>query len=140
MHKAFTELKDTISNIALLAHSEPSAPLSLTTGASDMALGAVSQQHVDGQWQPLGFFSKRLQPTESGYSTFDRELLAIYLGTCHFRKTLEGRAFIIYTDHKPLIFAFNSSADKYSPQETMHLYFVSQLTADIRYAQMSSTP
>ncbi|CAH8667643.1 unnamed protein product [Dicrocoelium dendriticum] len=137
---AFAELKDAISNIALLAHSESTAPLSITTDASDVAVGAVLQQHVGGQWQPLGFFSKRLQPAESRYSTFGRELLAIYLAIRHFRHTLEGRAFTVYTDHKPLIFAFNSASDKYSPRETRHLDFVTQFTADIRHVSGVDNP
>ncbi|CAH8490858.1 unnamed protein product [Dicrocoelium dendriticum] len=137
---AFAELKDAISNIALLAHSESTAPLSITTDASDVAVGAVLQQHVGGRWQPLGFFSKRLQPAESRYSTFGRELLAIYLAIRHFRHTLEGRAFTVYTDHKPLIFAFNSASDKYSPRETRHLDFVTQFTADIRHVSGVDNP
>ncbi|CAH8580840.1 unnamed protein product, partial [Dicrocoelium dendriticum] len=90
---AFAELKDAISNIALLAHSKSTAPLSITTNALNVAVGSVLQQHVGGQWQPLGFFSKRLKPAESRYSTFGRELLAIYLAIRHFRHTLESRAF-----------------------------------------------
>ncbi|CAH8497729.1 unnamed protein product [Dicrocoelium dendriticum] len=46
---AFAELKDAISNIALFAHSESTAPFSITTDSSDVAGGAVIQQHVGGQ-------------------------------------------------------------------------------------------
>ncbi|CAH8448597.1 unnamed protein product [Dicrocoelium dendriticum] len=44
---SFEKLKDAISNIALLAHPDTSAPLSLTTDASDTAVGAVLQQLID---------------------------------------------------------------------------------------------
>lgn len=44
------------------------------TDASDSAVGAVLQQYVDGQWQSI---PKKLQPAETRYSAFDRELLAI---------------------------------------------------------------
>ncbi|CAH8447320.1 unnamed protein product [Dicrocoelium dendriticum] len=114
-------------------NSESIAPLSITADASDVSVGAVLQQHVDGQWQPLGFFCKRPQPAESRYSTFGRELLAMYLAIRHFRHTLEGRAFTVHTNQKPLIFAFNSARDKYSPRETRHRDFVTQFTADIRH-------
>jgi hypothetical protein len=52
------------------------AVLALATDASDKYIGGVLQQQVSGHWQPLGFFSRRLQPEEANYSTFDRELLA----------------------------------------------------------------
>ena len=45
------------------------------TDASDIEVGAVLQQRVNKVWQPLGFFSKRLQPGETWYNTFGRELL-----------------------------------------------------------------
>ncbi|MBM6549273.1 reverse transcriptase domain-containing protein, partial [Streptococcus dysgalactiae] len=132
-HAAFTSIKEAIANIALLAHPDSNAQLSLITDASNSAVGAVLQQLVDGTWQPLAFFSKRLQPAETRYSTFGRELLAIYLGIKHFRHALEGRQFTVYTDHKPLVYALRSASDRYSPREIRHLDFVSQFTADIRH-------
>ena len=130
---SFATLKEAISNIALLAHPDPDAPISLVTDASDVAVGAVLQQYSNGSWEPLGFFSKRLQPAEARYSTFGRELLAIYLGIKHFRHSLEGREFTIFTDHKPLVYALTSSADRYSPREVRHLDFIAQFTTDIRH-------
>ena len=74
------------------------------TDASDSAVGAVLQQCVNGQWQPISFFSKKLKPSETRYSTFNRELLAIYLSIKHFRHFLEGRIYHVITNHKPLTF------------------------------------
>ena len=93
---AFTLIKEAIANIALLAHPDPSAPLALGTDASDTAVGAVLQQFVNNSWQPIAFFSKRLQPAESRYSTFSRELLEIYFGIRHFRHTLEGQTYSVH--------------------------------------------
>jgi hypothetical protein len=42
-----------------LAQPLPGAVLSLTTDASDTHVGAFLQQHVDQQWLPLGFYSKK---------------------------------------------------------------------------------
>ncbi|CAH8485921.1 unnamed protein product [Dicrocoelium dendriticum] len=137
---SFEKLKDAISNIALLAHPDTSAPLSLTTDASDTAVSAILQQLIDRRWIPLGFFSKRLQPAESRYSTFGRELLAIYLGIRHFRHYLEGRHFTVFTDHKPLTYAINGATDKYSPRETKHLDYVSQFTTDVRHVPGAVNP
>ena len=49
------------------------------TDASDHAVGAVLQQQVEGAWKPISYFSRKLTPSEQRYSTFDRELLAVYL-------------------------------------------------------------
>jgi hypothetical protein len=69
-------------------------------------MGAVLQQRVQHAWQPLAFFSKKLSPAQQKYSAYDRELLAIYEAVKHFRHMLEARHFIIFTDHKPITYAF----------------------------------
>ncbi|BHF82160.1 hypothetical protein SprV_0802529700 [Sparganum proliferum] len=88
---------------------------------------------VSGVLQPLAFFSKKLSPEETRYSVFGRELLAIYLSIRHFRHFLEGREFVVLTDHKPLVFALRASPDRHSPRE-IHLYFISQFSCDIQHA------
>ncbi|MES9975560.1 MAG: reverse transcriptase domain-containing protein, partial [Candidatus Thiodiazotropha sp.] len=138
--KAFVALKVAISNIATLYHYQGDAPLSLTTDASNVAVGGVLQQHVNGESQPLAFFSRRLSPTESRYSTFGRELLGVYLAIRHFRHLLEGRAFVVYTDHKPLIHALKGASDRYSPRETRHLDFITQFTSDLRHVSGDNNP
>jgi hypothetical protein len=64
------------------------------------------QQGVDNPWQPLAFFSKKLNPVQQKYSAYDRELLAVQKAAKHFRHMLEARHFIIFTDHKPITYAF----------------------------------
>ncbi|GFX87414.1 transposon Tf2-6 polyprotein [Trichonephila clavipes] len=46
---------------------------------------------------------------------------------------LEGREFVIYTDQKPLIYAFQQKADKCSPCQLRHppLDFISQFSTNI---------
>ena len=132
---AFTAIKDALANATLLAHPKPHAPTSIMTDASESTVGAVLQQQIQDGWQPIAFFSKALQPAETRYSAFDRELLAIYLAIKHFRHFIEGREFYILTDHKPLTFALSTVADKYSPRQARHLDFISQFTTDIRHAK-----
>ena len=132
---AFSALKEALANATLLAHPKPNALTNIMTDASNSAVGAVLQQYVDGQWQPISFFSKKLQPAETRYSTFDRELLAIYLAIKHFRYFLEGRTFHVLTDHKPLTFAFNARADRHTPRQCRHLDYISQFTTDLRHVR-----
>ena len=74
-----------------------------------------------------------MQPPETRYSAFGRELLAVYLGIKHFRHLLEGRSFVVYTDHKPLTHALHGRPDRYSPREIRQLDFISQFTTDLRH-------
>jgi len=81
---AFQATKEALANASLLSYPTANAPTSLMTNASDKAVGAVLQQHIDGHWRPISFFSQKMTPTEQCYSTFDRELLAVYLAIKHF--------------------------------------------------------
>nr|VZI46136.1 unnamed protein product [Spirometra erinaceieuropaei] len=130
---AFERIKNSLADATLLTHPAPEAQLSLMVDASTVAVGAVLQQHLAGSTQPLAFFSKKLLPAETRYSTFGRELLAIYLAVKHFRHSLEGRDFTVFTDHKPLTFAFRSHTDKLTPQEIRQLDYITQFTSDIRH-------
>jgi hypothetical protein len=81
--------------------------LALATDASDTHINSVLQQQIGSHWQPLGYFSRRLSAEEAdaNYSTFDRELLAAHQAINHFLPQVEGRAFQLWTDHKPLVTA-----------------------------------
>ncbi|GBP69249.1 Retrovirus-related Pol polyprotein from transposon 412 [Eumeta japonica] len=104
------------------------------TDASNTAVGAVLQQFVNNSWQPLGFYSSKLSDTRQKYSAYDRELLAIHMAIKHFRNQIEGRQLTIYTDHKPITYAFaNIGTDSETPRRTRQLLFISEFTTDIRH-------
>lgn len=73
--QAFTNCKEDLAAAALLAHPDEQAALAVTTDASETAIGATLEQHREGKWQPLGFFSKKLTEAQQKYSAYDRELL-----------------------------------------------------------------
>ena len=135
---AFIAIKEALADATLLVHPQADAPTCLITDASDVAVGAVLQQKINSVWSPIAFFSRKLQPAETRYSTFDRELLAVYLAIRHFRHFVEGRSFFVVTDHKPLTFALTNPSKQHSPRQIRHLDFVSQFTTDIRFLQGSS--
>jgi cleavage and polyadenylation specificity factor subunit 1 len=137
---AFSTIKEALANATLLAHPEPDAPTCIMTDASDVAVGAVLQQHINGQWCPISYFSKTLKPPETNYNTFDRELLAVYLAIRHFQYFVEGRTFHVLTDHKPLTFALSSRSDRHTPRQTRHLDFISQFTSDVRHVKGVHNP
>jgi ribonuclease HI len=96
-------------------------------------MGAVLQQRVQNPWQPLAFFSRKLSPAQQKYSAYDRELLAIYEALKHFRHKQEACHFTIFTDHKPLKYAFKQKKDKCSPRQFNRLDYISQFKTDIRH-------
>lgn len=130
---SFEECKKQLEEATMLAHPSPNAQLSLWVDASDNAAGAVLHQVVGKDFQPLGFFSKKFDSTQRRYSTYDRELLAMYLAVKHFKYMLEGRDNHIYSDHKPLTTAFHQNLDKASARQARQLDFISQITTDIRH-------
>jgi hypothetical protein len=78
MEKSFHDIKAALAEVTLLAHPLPHAHLSIAVDASASHVGACLQQRRPGgaAWEPLGFFSRKLEPAQVKYSAFDRELLA----------------------------------------------------------------
>ena len=138
--EAFQKAKDALANATLLNHPVSDAPTNIMTDASDVAVGAVLQQFQNGHWTPLAYFSKKLTTTERKYSTFDCELLAIYLAVKHFRYFIEGQIFHVITDHKPLTYSLSTNSNHYSPRQIRHLELISQYTTDLRHAKGISNP
>jgi hypothetical protein len=104
--KAFEECKASFSRATLLAHPDTSAPLAFVIDASTSAMDAILQQRIKNAWQPLAFFSKKLNLARQKYSDYNGELLAIYEAITHFCHMLEALKFIIFTDHRPITYAF----------------------------------
>lgn len=128
---AFTTCKEEIAKSALLAYPSENAQLILHTDASDTCVGAALHQKIGNQLQPIGFYSKKLTESQRKYSTYDKELTAIFQSIKHFNYLLEGRRFRIFTDHKPLIFSFLQKRDKASPRQVRQLDFIGQYSTEI---------
>ncbi len=64
MGAAFQAAKDALCTASRLAHPDPEAEVNLVTDASNSAVGGVLQQRVAAGWQPLAFFSKKLDSAQ----------------------------------------------------------------------------
>ena len=71
----------------------------LTTDASEVGLGAVLSTR---RGTTIEFASRVLSPTETKYSTTEKECLAIVWAIRKFRHYLIGAKFTLKTDHQPL--------------------------------------
>ena len=102
--------------------------------ASAEHVGAALQQRTSpaAPWEPLGFFSRKLDSAQVHYSAYDRELLACVQGIRHFRFTLEGRRYTLYTDHKPLTCALSKAAEPWTARQCRHLSYVAEFKDDIQ--------
>jgi hypothetical protein len=119
--------------VVSLHHPAPNAELSLATDASNTHIGGVMQQKSGDHWQPLGFFSRKLTDKESRYSTFDCKLLAAQVAIKNFRHFCEGRAFQLWTYHKPLVTALSRVSAPISPRQQCHLAFISEFNVQLLY-------
>ena len=75
--KAFDTLKEKLTSAPVLLLPDPTKPFTVTTDASDFAIGAVlTQDHGRGE-QPVAYESRKLSPAELNYPVHEKELLAI---------------------------------------------------------------
>jgi RNase H-like domain found in reverse transcriptase/Reverse transcriptase (RNA-dependent DNA polymerase) len=127
--------KQAVAQATHLVHPLPGAEISLFVDASADHVGAALQQRAAASdpWRPLGFFSKKLEPEQTCYSAFDRELWACFAGIQHFRHMLEGRRFTIYTDHKPLTHALHRTSDPWTARQCRQLAYIAEFTGDIQH-------
>ena len=58
---AFKNAKCALASATMLHHPKHHAILTLSVDASDIAVGCILQQIVDGQLQPLAFFSRKFR-------------------------------------------------------------------------------
>ncbi len=99
---AFASLKAALTNTRCLIPFHPGAPTTLTTDASDLAIGAVLMQDVGNGPQPVAFNSRKLSPAEQNYATHEKEALAIKDSLKVWRHYLMGMHFTCITDHHAL--------------------------------------
>ena len=103
--KAFEAMKKLIAQETLLAFPDFSNPFEIHTDASKVQLGACISQ----EGKPIAFYSRKLNPAQTRYTTTERELLSIVETLKEFRNILLGQELVVYTDHENLTYKqFNS--------------------------------
>ena len=83
----------------MLAYPDFTKPFVIHTDASHYQLGAVISQDN----KPIAFYSRKLNPAQTRYTTTERELLSIVETLKEFRTILLGHRIIVHTDHKNLV-------------------------------------
>ena len=135
---AFETTKEALAVATLLHHPLPGAPLSLTTDASNQAIGGVLEQFGPNGWEPLAFWSSKLEENQKQWPPYDRELLAAFKGTRHFRSWIEGRPFTLFTDHQSLIPSIHKKTDPQTLRQMYQLSCIAEFTTDVQYLEGKS--
>jgi predicted aspartyl protease len=102
---AFESIKWKLTNAPILRHYDYSLESRLETDASDgVVSGVLSQLHPDGEWYPVGYYSKTMDQAEVNYAIHDKEMLAIVRSFDQWRAELAGSPskVNVYTDHEAL--------------------------------------
>jgi hypothetical protein len=101
--QAFEALKLAISQPPVLRMADFERPFILQTDASNVALGAVLSQEVDGVRLPIAYASRTLTAQErKASSVYELECLGVVFATEKFLKYQEHREFILETDNQAL--------------------------------------
>jgi hypothetical protein len=128
---AFEQLKQCLISAPVLILPDPTKPFTVTTDASDLAIGAVlSQDHGKGN-QPIAYESRKLSPAEQNYPVHEKELLAIVHAIKLWRIYLEGQKFTIITDHASL--EYIKSQTTLSRRQARWLETLQSVTYEVKY-------
>lgn len=95
---AFAEIKLRMTTAPVLASPDFDLPFFIQTDASDVGVGVMLFQKIDGVEHPIAFASRALTAAERKYSSTERELIGVIFGVEKFRGFVEGTKFTVITD------------------------------------------
>ena len=132
---SFEATKEALAQATLLHHPRSGAHLALTTDASLLAVGGVLEQWGPKGWEPLSFYSSKLNESQQQWPPYDRELLGAFKAVRYFRPMIEGRPFTLFTDHLSLVPSVSKKTDPQTARQAYQLAAVAEYTTDFRYIQ-----
>ena len=108
--KAFRELRTILISKPLVHYPQPDLPYVLITGACQGdakkpgGYGAIlAQVKPHGEFQVISYASRKLKCHKKNYAPFLLEMSASVWAMEHYTVYLQGKHFVLYTDHKPLV-------------------------------------
>ena len=104
---AFNKLKNALANPPVLSMPCFTRDFHLFVDASNVALGAVLNHHIDGKYCPVAYASRTLNPHEQKLTAYELECMACIWGIEKFKDYLQFRPFHLYTDNGALTWLFN---------------------------------
>ena len=104
--RSFDLIKKVLARETLLSYPNFNEVFDIHTDASDYQLGSVISQNG----KPIAFYSRKLNPAQTRYTTTEKELLAIVETLKEFKNILLGQQIRIFTDHKNLTYKTHNSS------------------------------
>ena len=108
---AFQLIKQKLCTVTLLHIPVIGQPFIIRTDSSGFATGAAIYQLVNPQAQitetgkgekPIAFFSQKLSPQQTKWSTIEREAFAIWATLRRYHNLIFGSPIVVFCDHNPL--------------------------------------
>ncbi|RPA76418.1 DNA/RNA polymerase, partial [Ascobolus immersus RN42] len=110
----FQEIKRALSSDPVVVAPEPAnTEFEVWVDASQYALGATLRQMQGGEAKvsrTIAYYSRKLSPTETRYSAYERELLGVRDAIRHWNHYLTGGHFTVHCDHKTVHHAMKQSS------------------------------
>ena len=103
--QAFEKLKTCLCEATKLHVIAYGKPCGILVDASSTAVGSCLIQWTDnGQEKPIAFASAKLTPSQTRWSTVEREAYAAVFALRRFRNFVFGTKVTIFSDHNPLMY------------------------------------
>ena len=139
--KNFNMIKQLLKDSVGLQLFNPKETVYIYTDASDKGAGGLIFQvdkNNNKRFVPISFFSKSFTPTQSRYSTLERELLGILLALTSNYLLLSDEI-IVYTDHQALV-SISKKNSMLNPRILKFLETLSTYPLTIKYTLGKTNP
>ena len=134
---AFLEIKRRLASTPIMSHPDFTKEFIVDTDASNLGIGCVLSQIIDGREHVIAYNSHKFNKAERKWCTTDREFFALYTAVRLFRSYLYGREFILRTDHQALVGLVRKAKDLFGKQSRWWAY-LSNFNYKVIYRQGSS--
>ncbi|XP_073526451.1 uncharacterized protein [Phyllobates terribilis] len=125
--EAFQELKARLTKAPLLVLPDFTRPFEVECDASGVGIGGVLMQGG----KPIAFFSEKLKGATLNYSTYDKELYALFRVLKTWQHYLWPNEFVLHTDHESL--KHFRSQDKLDRRHGRWMEFIETFPYIIKY-------
>jgi hypothetical protein len=123
--------KTCLSSEPILAQPNLGEPFILYSDASNVQIGGMLCQKLDGTERVIAYASRALHGAEKNYGISDKECLAAVWMVKKFRVYLDGAHFTLITDHAALLYLM--SIKDYHGRLARWALFLQQFSFDIVY-------
>ena len=106
--KAFSKMKQLLTEAPTLAYFNPAKQLVIQCDASNLGLGAALLQDD----RPIAYASRALTDAETRYAVIEKDMLAIVFAMEKWHQFTYGRSVVVNSDHDPLEAITKKSLDK----------------------------